>query len=112
MESKTVVKDPVCCMEIETATAAGHTEHAGQTYYSCGPKFKERFDHDPAQYLIKSADKPKSGHRVAVNPQNNAGQGCGRLAQRCFASCFVTKPTNQDRLVRWRISAGFRCRTL
>jgi Cu+-exporting ATPase len=49
-------------MEIETANAAGHTEHAGQTYYFCGSKCKEKFDHNPAQYLGKSAENPKSGH--------------------------------------------------
>ena len=62
MSSISAVKDPVCGMEIETANAAGHTEHAGQTYYFCGSKCKDKFDHNPAQYLGKSAEKPKSGH--------------------------------------------------
>ena len=35
MKSTTDVKDPVCGMDIETATAAGRTEHKGQTYYFC-----------------------------------------------------------------------------
>jgi Cu+-exporting ATPase len=62
MSSTTVVKDPVCGMEIDVSTAAGHTEHAGQTYYFCGSKCKEKFDHSPSQYLGKSAEKSKSGH--------------------------------------------------
>ncbi len=62
MTSTTVVKDPVCGMEIETATAAGQTEHKGQTYHFCGAKCKEKFDKNPAQYLDKQAGKPKSGH--------------------------------------------------
>jgi Cu+-exporting ATPase len=62
MSSTTVVKDPVCGMDVETASAAGHTEHAGQTYYFCGSKCKEKFDRNPAQYLDKSAEKPKCGH--------------------------------------------------
>jgi Cu+-exporting ATPase len=49
-------------MDIETATAAGRTEHKGQTYYFCGSKCKEKFDLKPEQYLGKSAGKPKSGH--------------------------------------------------
>jgi Cu+-exporting ATPase len=61
MSSTTVVKDPVCGMEIETAAAAGHTEHSGQTYYFCGSKCKEKFDHSPAQYLTKSTAAPKTG---------------------------------------------------
>jgi len=36
MKSTTSVGDPVCGMEIETATAAELTEHKGQTYYFCG----------------------------------------------------------------------------
>jgi Cu+-exporting ATPase len=61
MSSATVVRDPVCGMDIETAAAAGHAEHAGQTYYFCGSKCKEKFDNNPAQYLGKSAAAPKSG---------------------------------------------------
>jgi Cu+-exporting ATPase len=62
MQSTTVVKDPVCGMDIELATAARQTEHDGQTYHFCGSMCKEKFDHNPAQYLGKSAGKPKSGH--------------------------------------------------
>jgi Cu+-exporting ATPase len=48
-------------MDIETATAAGQSEHKGQTYYFCGSKCKEKFDLNPEQYLVKSAGAPKSG---------------------------------------------------
>jgi Cu+-exporting ATPase len=60
MTSTTVVKDPVCGMDIETATAAGQSGYKGQTYYFCGAKCKEKFDHNPPQYLAKSAGAPKS----------------------------------------------------
>ena len=62
MKNTTIAKDPVCGMDIETATAAGQTEHSGQTYYFCGSKCKDKFDRDPAQYLGESAGTPKSGH--------------------------------------------------
>ena len=62
MSSTTVVKDPVCGMEIDVATAAGHTEHAGQTYSFCSPGCKDKFDKNPSQYLGRSAEKSKSGH--------------------------------------------------
>ncbi len=62
MQSATVVKDPVCGMDVDTATAAGHTNHEGQTHYFCGSMCKEKFDSNPAQYLGKSPEKPKSGH--------------------------------------------------
>ncbi len=62
MNSTTAVKDPVCGMDVETTTAAGRTEHKGQTYYFCSSHCKAKFDIDPEQYLGKSAETPKSGH--------------------------------------------------
>jgi Cu+-exporting ATPase len=62
MENTTAVKDPVCGMDVEAATAAGRTEHKGQTYYFCGSKCKEKFDLNPEQYLGKSSEAPASNH--------------------------------------------------
>jgi len=61
MKSTTAVKDPVCGMDIETASAAGRTEHNGQTYYFCDSKCKEKFDLNPEQYVGKSVGTLKSG---------------------------------------------------
>lgn len=61
MTTTTVVKDPVCGMDIEATTAAGQTEHTGQTYYFCGSSCKEKFDLNPEQYLSKSEETLKSG---------------------------------------------------
>lgn len=57
----TVVKDPVCGMDVDTASAAGRSEYQGQTYYFCGAKCKEKFDIDPKAYVGASAGTPKSG---------------------------------------------------
>ena len=62
MKTTTAVKDIVCGMDIEMASAAGRTDYRGQTYYFCGSKCKEKFDLSPEQYLGKSVEKPKSGH--------------------------------------------------
>ena len=62
MKNTTAVKDPVCGMDVESATAAGRTEFKGQTYYFCGSKCKEKFDRNPEQYLTMSAETPKAGH--------------------------------------------------
>jgi Cu+-exporting ATPase len=69
MSSTTVVKDPVCGMDIDTSTAAGHTDHAGQTYYFCGSKCKEKFDHNSAQYGGKSTAAPKTGNGCCGYPE-------------------------------------------
>jgi Cu+-exporting ATPase len=62
MNNTTAVKDLVCGMDVETATAAGSTDYKGQTYYFCGSKCKQKFDLNPEQYLGKSAGTSKSGH--------------------------------------------------
>ena len=62
MSSTTVVKDPVCGMDIETSTAAAHTEHAGQTYFFCSSRCKDKFDKNPVQYQNNHPGKPNCGH--------------------------------------------------
>ncbi len=60
MTSTTIVKDPVCGMDVDTATAAGQSEYQGQIYYFCGSSCKEKFDLDPTQYAGKPGEAPKS----------------------------------------------------
>ncbi|MGA3126557.1 MAG: YHS domain-containing protein [Candidatus Korobacteraceae bacterium] len=61
MKSATAVKDHVCGMDLETATAANQSEYKGQTYFFCGPMCKDKFDLKPEKYLFKSSATPKSG---------------------------------------------------
>jgi Cu+-exporting ATPase len=49
----TTVKDPVCGMDIDVATAAGKSEHNGQTYYFCSLGCKKSFDENPEKYIGK-----------------------------------------------------------
>jgi YHS domain-containing protein len=58
MTSKIAMQDPVCGMDVETNTAAGSTEHKGQTYHFCSLTCKEKFDHNPDQYLAKAGTPP------------------------------------------------------
>jgi P-type Cu+ transporter len=46
----TTVKDPVCRMEIEPATAAASEEHDGTTYYFCSESCQQRFVADPGKF--------------------------------------------------------------
>jgi Cu+-exporting ATPase len=50
----TTVKDPVCGMDIDPATAAGKPEYKGQTYYFCSLGCKKSFDKEPGKYLGKA----------------------------------------------------------
>jgi Cu+-exporting ATPase len=45
------VRDVVCGMDIDPATAAGKSEYKGQTYYFCSLGCKKSFDKDPEKYL-------------------------------------------------------------
>jgi len=55
------VTDPVCGMVIDAGTARGGSHaHAGQTFYFCNPRCREKFAADPARYL-----PPARGHALA-----------------------------------------------
>ncbi len=44
--------DPVCKMDVEVKNPNGGThEHAGQTYYFCGPGCRVAFSKEPEAYL-------------------------------------------------------------
>jgi heavy metal translocating P-type ATPase len=45
------VKDPVCGMTVDPATAKHRAEHDGRTYYFCCGGCKTKFEGDPARYL-------------------------------------------------------------
>src|ERR1700691_3341597 len=49
--SATAVKDPVCGMNVNPATAKHHLEHAGTSYYFCSAHCAEKFKADPQKYL-------------------------------------------------------------
>ena len=50
-----MVKDPVCGMEIDAATAAGSSEYDGVTYYFCAEACKTAFDAEPSKYVGAAA---------------------------------------------------------
>lgn len=47
--AKQSVKDPVCGMNVDPASALRH-EHAGQTYYFCSEHCRGKFQADPGKY--------------------------------------------------------------
>jgi P-type Cu+ transporter len=61
---KTMVKDPVCNMDVDPATARSSAEYKGRTYYFCCPSCLQRFNADPEKYL---APKPPSSQMVQLS---------------------------------------------
>lgn len=49
-EPKTV-KDPVCGMSVEVASAKHKTTHEGKTYYFCSESCLKKFSAEPAKYV-------------------------------------------------------------
>ncbi|MEQ1869241.1 MAG: heavy metal translocating P-type ATPase [Vicinamibacterales bacterium] len=53
-----LVLDPVCGMRIRPETAAGTHAYAGQTYYFCNLRCRDRFQAEPERYLSRPAVSP------------------------------------------------------
>ena len=55
--------DPVCGMRVDPATSKHRFEHAGEAFYFCCARCRERFSADPASFLHPkpAADPPAEG---------------------------------------------------
>jgi Cu+-exporting ATPase len=62
-KSATLVKDPVCGMNVDPATTKHQLEHAGKSYYFCCAHCAEKFRADPDKYL---AQAPRPGSSTLV----------------------------------------------
>ena len=47
----TVVKDPVCGMDVDPAVTEFHAEHAGASYFFCSGRCQATFDANPQAYV-------------------------------------------------------------
>lgn len=50
------VKDPVCGMTVDPATAAASFEYDGTTYHFCAVRCKEKFAANPEQFLSRDGE--------------------------------------------------------
>ena len=64
--SAAAVKDPVCGMNVNPATAKHHLEHAGKSVYFCCAPCAEKFKANPKKYLGGAA-RPPSSSLVALH---------------------------------------------
>lgn len=49
------VKDPVCGMTVDTASAAASSRFEGETYYFCSTSCARQFDADPRRYVERGS---------------------------------------------------------
>ena len=65
----TQVKDPVCGMTVDPATAkGGRVEHEGREYAFCGPKCRDKFRADPARYVGPAQPESPPAAATAAAP--------------------------------------------
>ena len=94
--------DPVCGMQVQTATAPARTEHGGHGYHFCSDRCRERFVRDPERFTKEmkmrmnasstgTALDPVCGMSVdpATAPYRSGHEGttyyfCGAGCQRAF----------------------------
>lgn len=57
-----MVKDPVCGMDVDPKTAAGHSDYEGKTYYFCSQGCKKAFDKEPQKYAASNQDRHTGHH--------------------------------------------------
>ena len=63
-------RDPVCGMTVDPAKAKHHAEHAGHSYVFCSARCREKFNADPARYVVSS-------------PQGRAPAAAGEVLWTC-----------------------------
>jgi uncharacterized protein len=66
MPSEEQVRDPVCGMTVNPATATERAEFRGKTYYFCSPGCRAAFEKEPDRYLESAA--PTAGHHHDSKP--------------------------------------------
>ncbi|SLJ86363.1 heavy metal translocating P-type ATPase [Novosphingobium mathurense] len=60
------VRDPVCGMTVDPATAKHRSEHDGRDHYFCSARCREKFEADPERYLNPSDAPPEDVPEGAV----------------------------------------------
>ena len=69
--SKTgAVKDPVCGMDVNPATAQYQTDYKKQTYYFCAENCLKKFEVEPEQYLQPQEAKPVIVGAIYICPMH------------------------------------------
>ena len=107
--------DPVCCMDVEPATAEHHATHAGVEYYFCSAGCQSKFESDPARYLGANIPAQEAPPTVAIwtcpmhpeiqQPKPGSCPICG-MALEPFLPSATAGPSAEYRDMRLRFWVG------
>ncbi len=64
------VRDPVCGMTVEPATAEHRATHEGRTYHFCSGRCRDRFTADPARYASEPVSAPVAAPTIYTCPMH------------------------------------------
>jgi P-type Cu+ transporter len=72
-----IVRDPVCGMSVDPATAKHRVEHAGRNYLFCSRACRDQFVADPARYVARlpQAAPISDTKRLAPGPRTSSAEG-------------------------------------
>jgi YHS domain-containing protein/uncharacterized membrane protein YraQ (UPF0718 family) len=62
-EGVKLVRDPVCGMSVDPATATEKVQYAGDTYYFCSSGCRSNFENNPARYTAQVEQLEQVAHR-------------------------------------------------
>ena len=65
---RTHVRDPICGMDVDPATAAHRVDHHRTTYYFCGMRCANAFSKDPAAALAKRSESVSENRDQSIEP--------------------------------------------
>ena len=68
-----LVRDPVCGMSVDPATASHRADHTGKTYFFCSAGCREKFLADPAQYTGKDDPAHAAHYHHDAAPMDKLG---------------------------------------
>ena len=108
MNQEQDVRDPVCGMQVNPATARVSQEHAGRTYYFCCEGCQTKFKADPAQYVTGEASRPASSPTLdpvcgmTVDPSTStiSHDHAGTTYYFCCDGCRTKFQADPDRYLR------------
>jgi Cu+-exporting ATPase len=113
-----LVQDPVCGMAVDPATAAGHVEYRGETYYFCNTGCLKQFQANPARYLSPQPDTAASApqdkqvqytcpmHPEIIRSAPGACPICGMALEPRHATAEEANPELADMTRRFRVSVA------
>jgi Cu+-exporting ATPase len=77
-EIKVTVKDPICGMDVNPATAKYHFDHLGKSYHFCSAGCEQKFKAGPEGYL--SPTRPASGLVSLGSARAASSEGTAQIA--------------------------------